>query len=255
MDNDLALAVFPPALIQSIKDKLNTTLKEKGYILEVNEEELNEKTYLLSVSKSDGLTGEKYIFIPKQNQDNTWINGYLKDSYRKVNGDGYTDNEIPIFKLVGPKTKISYNTIDVPWLVKRIIQYRSWGDVVNPFDMFLNSLPFSDDLSEEKIQEVFEYTKDYVKNRYEGYVDTSSTKLEVGDYVRWERKTRSDRNRYGRYRQGEIVRQTPSGFFVVNVDGEDKPARFKPDYGKYMGKRFKGSELPDDFWEPTEREG
>jgi hypothetical protein len=81
-----------------------------------------------------------------------------------------------------------------------------------------------------------------------------SNELGIGDYVRWERKTRADRNRLGRYRQGEIIRQTPSGFFVVDIEGEDKPTRFKPDYGKYMDKRIKGSTLPDDFWEPNNEE-
>ena len=76
MDNDLPLAIFPPALIQSIKDKLRTTLKEKGYIVDISEEELNEKTHLLKVTKDGGLDNEEYIFIPKQNQDNTWLNKY-----------------------------------------------------------------------------------------------------------------------------------------------------------------------------------
>ena len=224
--------------------------------MDINEEELNEKTHLLKVDKSGGMNGkEEYIFIPKQNQDNTWLNKYLKKSYlNHFVGDGYEDGNIPVIKLVGPNLKIERGYIDIEWLVRRVLNSKNWAGGSSPYNLFVNTLPRQSELSEEKIQEVFEYVKDYVKNSYSGYVNMPSNKLEIGDYVRWERKTRSDRNRYGRYREGEIIRQTPSGFFVVDVEGEDKPARFKPDYGKYMDKKFKGSTLPDDFWEPNNEE-
>ena len=254
MDNDLPLAIFPPALIQSIKDKLRTALKEKGYLMDISEEELNEKTHLLKVTKNDGLNNEEYIFIPKQNQDNTWLNKYMKKSYYHVVGNGYENNKIPVIKLVGPNVKVGKEHIDVDWVVRRVVNSKTWRNSSTPYELFLNTLPYQSLLSEEKKQEVFEYVKDYVKNSYDGYVSMPSNDLEIGDYVRWERKTRTDRNRLGRYRQGEIIRQTPSGFFVVDIEGEDKPSRFKPDYGKYMDKRFKGSELPDDFWEPNNEE-
>ena len=260
MDNDLPLAVFPPALIQSIKDQVKTEMRASGYLVDIDEQELEEKTHMLSIIGGEG--EKRFIFTPKMEYGVDWI----LDKYDKRNQYGYQRNPdftqvIPFYGLKEPNGQLSIETLDLTGLFRRLKQNkervddmnaggRRWGRTYTPMEVFDQSLPYGfRNFSDEKKRELFEYVKGHFQENYKGFMDIATNDLQVGDYVRWERKTRRDRNRLGRYRQGEIIRQTPSGFFVVNVEGEDKPARFKPDYGKYMGKRYEPENLDMDVWD------
>jgi hypothetical protein len=260
MDNDLLITIFPPALLQAIQNHVKGHMKASGYLVDVDEQEIEEKSHLLQVKGNEG--ERRFLFIPKVDVGVDWV----LDKYDRRNQYGYHRNPdytqvIPFYRLSEPRGDLSIETLDLTGLFRRLQQNkkrvddlnagrRSYGRIYGPMEAFKQSMPYSfRNLSDQKFQEVFDFVKNHFQENYKGFMGISTTDLQVGDYVRWERKTRRDRNRLGRYRQGEIVRQTPSGFFVVNVVGEDKPARFKPDYGKYMDKRYEPENLDMSVWD------
>lgn len=248
MDNDLPLAVFPPELIQAIKDNVKTMMKASGYLVEIDEEELNEKAHILKISGEEG--SRRWWFIPKLDQSFDWLRKYEKNGGREYMFNVDTTQVIPFFKVSEPNGRLEYEVLDLTNTYKRLKSNPSSWRPNTAKQVFYQSIPYNfRSLGDEKKEELFDFVKTHFQEKWKGFIDVATNDLQIGDYVRWERKTRRDRSRLGRYKQGEIVRQTPSGFFVVNVEGEDKPARFKPDYGKYMGKRYEPENLDMSVWD------
>lgn len=248
MDNDLVLSILPPALIDAINTQIRVQMKASGFLVDVNEEELNEKAHLLSINGTEGL--RKFTFIPKPGVKMDWLKKYDKENRftNRLTTNDWTQ-EIPFLTLQEPNGRLDIGRVDLTNLYRRLkSNVTSWRPEP-AINIIKNQIPFGGNLSEQKKDEVVEFIKQHFSENFKGYLNTDTMSLGIGDYVRWERATRRDRNRLGYYKQGKIIRQTPSGYFVVDVTGEDKPSRFKPDHGKYMDKRFEPDNLEMDIWD------
>jgi hypothetical protein len=254
MDNDLPLAVFPPELIQSIKDHVQVHMRTSGYLKDIDEAELEEKTHLLNISGDEDK--KVYTFVPKPEVDSSWLEKY---DTRRHNTNLWNNVDwtqvIPIIQLREPLGKMNGYQIDLTRLYRNLKNVGRWYRNRTPLMIFQENLGYGIRglLSDQKTMELYNFTKEHFRNNFKGYMDVQSTDLAIGDYVRWERRTRADRRSHGRWRQGEIIRQTPSGYMVVNVEGEDKPARFKPSYSKWMGKRYEPENLDMSIWDNPDR--
>jgi hypothetical protein len=249
MDNDLPLAVFPPALIQSIKDHVMVQARASGYLKDIDEDELNEKTYLLSINGEEG--NRIFKFIPRPNTDSSWLSKYdPRGQFAWAYQNPDWSQIIPIITVREPNGRMNATQMSLTSIYRSLKNVNRWRQDYTPLQLFFNNVGYDmRNLSDEKKMEVYNFVKEHFRNNYKGFMDVQSDTLQIGDYVRWERRTRRDRNRLGRWRQGEIIRQTPSGYFVVNVEGEDKPARFKPSWDKYMGKRYEPDNLDMSVWD------
>ena len=251
MDNDLVISILPPALIQSIQNHLKAYMKSSGYLIEIDVPELEEKSMLLSVRGDEGR--RKYYAVAKKEYGLDWA----VSKYDRRNRIGNTSIDwtqtIPFIYIQEPSGELTIDRMDMNQLYRALkSNVGAWRER-SGFEIFKSSLPYSlrndANLSDEKLRELMNYVKQHFSENYKGYIQVATNDLQVGDYVRWERATRNDRRRYGTYKQGKILRQTPTGYFVVDIDGEDKPSRFKPDYGKYMDKRYEPDNLDMTVWD------
>jgi hypothetical protein len=243
MDNDLPLSVFPPALIEAIKNSVQTTMRNSGYLVDIDVEEMEEKSHILKVYGNEG--EQTYVFTPKKEFGLEWVSKYdRRGNHRLTNG--VFDVKIPVFSLSEPRGNLQDMGIDLSSMYRRLDSNDYWSRNSSKKERFMSNLPYglrsgyganSTQLSEEKRNELWEYFKTYFVENFNGYLNVSTSTLNIGDEVRWERKPRREQRRLGS-KVGKIIRQTPSGMFVVDVDNEDKPSRFKPSPDKYMDKKF-----------------
>jgi hypothetical protein len=244
MDNDLPLAVFPPALIEAIKNSVRGQMKSSGWLVEVDFEEVEQKSHVL---KTVGQEGEQtWTFTPKKEFGLEWLKKYDKRNYINLS-DSVFKSELPIFSLSEPRGDLAENNINLVDMYRRLSQERDyWSRNDSKKKKFMDGLPYnlrssgyreSTALDSTKKEELWEYFKTYFVENFNGYLNVNTSSLRVGDEVRWKRKPAREQRRLGS-KVGKIVRQTPSGMFVVDIDGEDKPSRFKPSPDKYMDKKF-----------------
>jgi hypothetical protein len=251
MDNDLPLSVFPPALIEAIKGTVRTQMKNSGYLMEINVDELKEKSHILiEDTRREG--EHKYIFIPKKEYGLDWVKAYdRRDRMYSLRGNtnNFFGENLPIFSVQEPRGHMEDLSIDLVHMYRSLTQADYWNRNRTKLERFKNALPYDlrrgSGLSEEKTTELWEYFKTYFTENFAGYLNVHTPDLAIGDEVKWKRKPARLQRQLG-HKIGKIVRQTPSGMFVVDVWGEDKPSRFKPTDGKYMDKKFSSENLNAD---------
>lgn len=239
MDNDLILSIFPPDLISSIKNQINIQMKNSGYLLDVDFKEIEQKAYVLSISGVEG-NNLSYSFIPKKEFGLEWIKKYDKTSDFDLSNDTFK-RYLPIFNVSEPKGQLVNLSIDLSQMYHRIVETSYWNQNDSNYIKFKNNLPYNirnhGIIDENKLEELWGYFKTYFTENFDDYLLVTSDKLRVGDEISWDRRSRQDQRIYGP-RIGKIIRQTPSGFFIIDIIGEDKPARFNPESSKLLRKKF-----------------
>lgn len=251
MDNDLPLAVFPPALIEAINSSVRKMMKFSGWLVDVDVDEIREKAHML---KEYGNEGEMvYTFTPKKEFGLDWVNKYNKNNRMNLD-DNVFEHRLPIFSISEPRGDLNDSSIDLVGMYKRLSEDDYWNRNDSKKLKFMNSLPYdlrsggyrqNTSLDSTKKEELWEYFKTFFVNNFNGYLSVNTSTLRIGDEVRWKRKPAREQRRLGS-KVGKIVRQTPSGMFVVDIENEDKPSRFKPSPDKYMDKKFNYENLNTD---------
>jgi uncharacterized lipoprotein len=136
-------------------------------------------------------------------------------------------------------------------MYQKLITNDYWSRNSTKKEVFMSSLPYdlrergyyrNTTLDETKKEELWEYFRTYFVDNFNGYIEVGTDTLGIGDEVKWKRKPAREQRRLGS-KVGKIVKQTPSGMFVVDIEGEDKPSRFKPSPNKSMDKKFNSSNL------------
>ena len=241
MDQDLPLAVFPPALISAIQNQIKIQMKNSGYLVDVDFEEIEQKSYVLKVFGDEGKM--TYTFIPKKEFGLEWLSKYNKGSgYRNINLNNVFSEKLPIFSVSEPKGTLDDESVDLVGMYRALSSSDYWTRRYTKKRRFIQALPYNlrnrgSELDDEKKNELWEYFKTYFIDNFNGYLSVDTSTLRVGDEVKWKR-TPSRLQRQLGSKVGKIVRQTPSGMFVVDINNEDKPSRFKPSPDKQMDKKF-----------------
>jgi hypothetical protein len=248
MDNDLPLSIFPPALIEAIKNSVRGQMKSSGYLVDVDVDEIREKAHML---KEYGNEGEmSYTFTPKKEFGLDWLSKYNKEG--RVNlSDGVFAQRLPIFTISEPRGNMNDSSIHLVNMYQKLTTNDYWSRNSTKKEVFMSSLPYdlrergyyrNTTLDETKKEELWEYFRTYFVDNFNGYIEVGTDTLGIGDEVKWKRKPAREQRRLGS-KVGKIVKQTPSGMFVVDIEGEDKPSRFKPSPNKSMDKKFNSSNL------------
>jgi hypothetical protein len=245
MDNDLPLAIFPPELISAIQNQVQTHMRNSGYLVDVDVDELREKAHML---KEYGNEGEmSYTFIPKKEFGLEWLKKYDKQNSHRLNNSLF-DQKLLIYTVSEPRGSLNSSSIDMVHAFNKLTEEDYWARRYTKKRKFMNSLPYglrnsnNSKLDETKLNELWEYFKTYFVGNFNGYLEVNSSTLRIGDEVKWDRKPRRVQRELGS-KVGTITKQTPSGMFVVDVVGEDKPSRFKPSPDKQMKKKFNYNNL------------
>jgi len=242
MDNDLPLAVFPPALIEAINGSVKKMMKTSGWLVDVDFEEVEQKSHVLKIEGNEG--EQTWTFTPKKEFGLEWLKKYDKRNRIGLE-DSEFEKEIPIYSLSEPRGELSDNSIQLASMYIRLVEPDYWSRNYTKRKKFMGGLPYNlriggyhnySKLDDTKKQELWEYFQTYFVENFNDYISVNSSTLRIGDEVRWKRKPAREQRRLG-YKGGEIIRQTPSGFFVVD-NGQDKSYRFKPSPDKWMDKKF-----------------
>ena len=245
MDNDLPLAIFPPALISAIQNQVDPYMKSSGYLVEVDADEIREKSHMLKEYGDEGKVS--YTFTPKKEFGLGWLKKYDKQSNHRLN-DSLFDQKLLVYTVSEPRGMMRDSSIHLSHAYENLIEADYWSRRYTKKRKFRNSLPYnlrntdSMELDDIKINELWEYFKTYFVENFNGYLDVGTDTLGIGDEVKWKRKPARLQRELGS-KIGKIVKQTPSGMFVVDIDGEDKPSRFKPSSDKMMSKKFNSNNL------------
>ncbi len=251
MDNDLPLSVFPPALIDAITNSVRGQMKRSGWLIEVDFEEVEQKSHVLKIEGEEG--EQTWLFTPKKEFGLEWLKKYDKRNYLTLS-DTLFETQLPIFSLSEPRGDLNESHIDLVSMYRQLSEDDYWNRNYSKKKKFMDGLPYnlrssgyrnSTSLDNTKKEELWEYFKTYFVENFNGYLNVNTSTLRIGDEVKWKRKPAREQRRLGS-KVGKIVRQTPSGMFVVDIDGEDKPSRFKPSPDKYMDKKFNYENLNAD---------
>lgn len=256
MDPDLPLSVFPPALISAIQNQIKTHMKTSGYLVDVDFEEIEQKSHVLKMYGNEGEMS--YIFTPKKEFGMEWLSKYNKRDRIKLGSDRF-ETQLPIFNVSEPKGEMEEMTVNLSSMYRSLSTNDYWNRNHSKYYRFKSGLPYdlrngynNTTLDETKMTELWEYFKTYFVENFNGYLEVETSTLRVGDEVKWDRTPRRLQRQLGS-KIGKIVRQTPSSMFVVDIVGEDKPSRFKPSPDKMMKKKFNSENLDIDdlFTDPV----
>jgi hypothetical protein len=247
MDNDLPISIFPPALISAIQNQVKSHMRTSGYLVDVDFEEIEQKSHVLKMYGSEGEM--TYTFTPKKEHGLDWLSKYNKNGRIKLTNDKF-DIHLPIFSVSEPRGELRDHSIDLSGMYRSLTTPDYWSRNSNKETRFKNALPYdirsgyneTYNLDETKQTELWDYFKTYFVENYNGYLEVGTDTLGIGDEVTWKRTPARLQRQLGS-KVGKIVRQTPSGMFVVDIVDEDKPSRFKPSPGKMMKKKFNSTNL------------